>query len=338
MGDLEPAPSLDRLVEFEDESFTVETEDASLRLTAVDVVENRRPDWRQFTLRFDSDTHIEGDTYRLRHPDLGAFDVALSPSPTADPDPESVVYEATFSRHVPDQEESGESLLGDAPSRRGILGGLLGLAIGGSLLGSLFGSGGTAEARVPTATAQAGGEPFIGQIATFGFDYAPPGWAVCDGATLPIAQHQALFAVLGNQYGGDGRTTFELPDLRGRVPVQQGQGPEGNSYSVGQTGGTTEVVLAESELPAHDHDGGGLTVPVSTDEGDATSPDGNTLAAQPEARGTVPMYSGDPSPAGSMSVSGTTRETGADGGHENRQPFTVVNYCIATAGIFPSRS
>jgi microcystin-dependent protein len=339
---MEPAPPLRELRGAEGGQFTVfrdEGEDARLRLRSVDVADTGRDDWVQFTLRFDPENEatVEHDCYRLYNSDLGEFDLTLSPTATPDPDPNSVEYEATFSRHVPDREPARPD---DGLSRRGILASLLGVSLGASLLDDFFGGGGDGGAVGPAAaTAGAGGsgtigEPFLGTIAMFGFDFAPRNWQLCDGQVVAISQYTALFSLLGTQYGGDGQTTLGLPDLQGRVPVHQGSGPGGN-YGMGDTGGSASVRLSESEIPSHDH-GQSLQVPTSSAEGNRVQPGGNAPAAQPDARGTDPVYT-DGSTDGSMPVTGTVEQTGGGTAHENMPPYSTVNYCIATIGIYPQR-
>jgi|GEM_PF-285782 len=335
MTDRDPEPAVSDLLGFEGETFTVyreEGEDVELRLRTVDVCETVDDEWEQFVLRFDpvGDPGLEQDLYRVGHPGLGAFDATLSPTPTPDPDPKAVQYEAVFNRHRPGME--GTAASDGRFSRRGILASLVGAAAGWSLLGELFGGG--TSGPIGTASA-AGQDPYIGSIEMFGFQFAPQNWAKCNGQLLPISQNNALFSLLGTQYGGDGRTTFRLPDLRGRVPIHQGQGPDGNRYSVGQTGGSSSVALSSDEIPAHDH-GQDMTVPVSTDEGDALTPDGNALAAQPDARGETPNYTTGPTD-GSMDVTGSVSSTGGGQAHENMPPYQTVNYCIALRGTYPSR-
>ena len=165
-------------------------------------------------------------------------------------------------------------------------------------------------------------EPYIGQIRAFGFDFPPRGWALCDGQILPIAQNQALFSLLGVFYGGNGSSTFALPDLRGRVGVHAGYG--GGGFSLGQRGGEESHQLTTNELPPHIH-------PI-TAAGRATSPDptGKLLASPGKsAFNTVRSTTLHPETIGA---------TGGSQPHENRPPFTVLSYCIALVGIFPSRN
>lgn len=172
-------------------------------------------------------------------------------------------------------------------------------------------------------------EPFIAQIVMFGGNFAPRGWAFCNGQLLSIAQFSALFSLVGTQYGGDGRTTFGLPDLRGRSPMHWGQGPGLSSYSIGQKGGAETVTLTTNELPNHAHT---LAYPASTREGQTADPSGHWPAAGEEP--TKP-YDFD---ANATLGAATTSSIGANFPHENRSPYQCVSFIIALEGIFPSRS
>jgi len=162
-------------------------------------------------------------------------------------------------------------------------------------------------------------DPFLGEIRLVAFSFAPKGWALCDGRLLPINQNQALFALLGTYYGGDGRTTFALPDLRGRVPV----GAEGSSYPIGSTGGEESVKLAVGQLPSHAH-------PVRANSGAAGTKD--PVGAVPAKGG---AYAATQNAKMSTAMLG---KTGGGQAHENRQPFLSLNYVIALTGIFPSQN
>ena len=169
-------------------------------------------------------------------------------------------------------------------------------------------------------------EPFLGQIAVFPFGFPPKGWLQCNGQLLPINQNQALFALLGTYYGGDGVSNFALPDLRGRVPVHFGQGPVGSNYTQGQVSGEQAHTLISSELPAHTH------LPVGS------SNDAN--AASPAVAYSAVTSSGNYSSA-SPNTSLAPQAVGSTGGnqpHDNMSPYLVFNFCIAIQGIFPSRN
>jgi microcystin-dependent protein len=175
-------------------------------------------------------------------------------------------------------------------------------------------------------TAKAQAEPFLGQIAIVPYNFAPIGWAFCQGQLLSIAQNTALFSLLGTTYGGDGRSTFGLPDLRGRVPVGQGQGPGLSVIELGQVGGAESVTLTVAQLPAHSH-----PLMASTLEAAVVSPTGSVLGSK--AR--VPLYSGasDLTTMAPASIG----ETGGNQPVPVRDPYLGLNYIIALQGIFPSR-
>jgi len=171
------------------------------------------------------------------------------------------------------------------------------------------------------------GTPFISEIRIFSFSFAPKGWAQCNGQFLPINQNQALFSLLGTTYGGNGQTTFALPDLRGRVPFHVG-----GSFTQGQAGGQEFHTLTVSEMPAHTHALTGNTA--------ATGASNNATAASPTGAywansGKNVFASGNPN--GAMSPA-TVTNFGGSQPHENRSPFLVLNFCIALVGAFPSRN
>src|SRR5215467_441947 len=161
--------------------------------------------------------------------------------------------------------------------------------------------------------------PFVGEIRMFGGTFAPVDWAFCNGQLLPIAEFEALFALIGTTYGGDGQSTFALPDLRGRLPVHQGPG-----YLTGQTGGAENVQLTANHLPAHTH-----TLYASTDSANAGSPQGNVASATLNAT----IYYSSP-PLAAMSPAAITSVPGGGQAHDNCQPFLCVNFIIALNGIF----
>ena len=169
-------------------------------------------------------------------------------------------------------------------------------------------------------------EPFIGEIRLMSFVFPPKGWALCNGQLLPINMNQALFSILGTMYGGDGRTTFALPDLRDRVPLAAGGGTGLNYYDVGQYGGEAAHTLTANEYVSHSH-----TVKGTRVEGNTATPGATVLPAV----GTG-AYS-QAAPDGTMAPGGMS--TGGGGQpHENRQPFLTMSYVIALQGIYPSRS
>jgi microcystin-dependent protein len=169
-------------------------------------------------------------------------------------------------------------------------------------------------------------DQFIGEIRMFGFNYAPEGWIPCDGRILSISQYEPLFALLGFNYGGDGNTTFAVPDLRGRAPIHMGQGPNLPPYGVGQSGGYESVALNESQLPTHRH---GLL--ASNENATLGAPLGNVLANT----GRNFVYGSGTSDQALNS--GCINETGKNQVHPNMPPYLCVNFCIAAEGIYPSR-
>jgi microcystin-dependent protein len=174
-------------------------------------------------------------------------------------------------------------------------------------------------------------EPYIGQIQPFGFNFAPRGWALCEGQLLPIAQNTALFSLLGTTYGGDGRTTFGLPDLRGRVPIHYGQGPGLHEFRLGQKGGETQVTLTLQQLASHGHP---AVLNGTTTGADATNPTGAALAGARED-----TYKGGAAPNAALAAeSVAVQNTGGGQPHENMQPYLVLNWCISLTGVYPSRS
>jgi microcystin-dependent protein len=169
-------------------------------------------------------------------------------------------------------------------------------------------------------------EPFIGEIRLFPYMFAPRGWALCSGQLMSISQHTALFSLIGTIYGGDGRTNFALPDLRGRVAVSSGQGPGLSAYVVGETGGVESVSLDESQMPAHRHE---MRVHGGTSNSDkpnerflGRTSEGTTYSDTANAKALTP---------------GAIRRSGGGQPHENRPPHLTLNYCIALEGIFPAR-
>lgn len=162
-------------------------------------------------------------------------------------------------------------------------------------------------------------DPYIGEVRVFPFHFAPKGWAECNGQLLSIQQNQALFAVLGTRYGGDGMSTFALPNLMGRVPVQIG-----NNVNLGQAGGEEAHVLIVPEMPLHTH-----TAMASTNGADQVSPSANVWASVPG------LYSANENATMNPAA---VQSNGFDQGHDNLQPYCVFNICIATTGIFPTRN
>jgi microcystin-dependent protein len=172
-------------------------------------------------------------------------------------------------------------------------------------------------------------EPFIGQIIMFGGNFAIQGYALCDGQLLPIAQNAALFSILGTNYGGNGTTTFALPDLRGRTAIHMGSGPGLSSHPLGESSGSESVTLHLTQMPSHNH-----ALGVQSGGADQISPETHVLAA--EAGGSTAVYSGQQPNATANPASITA--TGGNQPHNNMQPYLTLNFQIALVGIFPSRN
>lgn len=170
-------------------------------------------------------------------------------------------------------------------------------------------------------------EPMIGEVRIFGGNFAPRGWALCEGQLLAISSNSALFSILGTTYGGDGRTTFGLPDLRGRAAIAPGTGPGLPTYRLGQRGGTYQNVLNVNQLPSHNHAG---AVQVNNAEAGESDPTNNFLgaAAAYAEEGTANAF------LGGVSVGNTGNNAPVD----NMQPYLAINYIIALQGTYPSRS
>lgn len=172
-------------------------------------------------------------------------------------------------------------------------------------------------------------DPFIGQIIMFGGNFAPRAWAFCDGQLLPIASNSALFSILGTTYGGDGRTTFGLPDLRGRVAVHPGNGPGLSPYQLGQKGGQENVTLIVNQIPSHHHT---VQVNVSGEDPNTDEIAGNMFTNSEDDT----YYSGSATDGALGGV--VCGNTGGNLPHTNIQPYACVNYIIALQGTYPSRN
>jgi microcystin-dependent protein len=169
-------------------------------------------------------------------------------------------------------------------------------------------------------------EPFLAEIRLVGFNFAPRGWAFCDGQILPINQNQSLYSLLGTTYGGDGRTSFALPDIRGRVPIHVG-----NGHTPGQKSGEETHTLASAEMPSHTHQ-----ARASADLGSSSSPQDSYWA---QVTGTVGNLYADPGQgAPTAALNGPVANAGGGQAHDNMQPSLAVNFCIALQGLFPSRN
>lgn len=181
-------------------------------------------------------------------------------------------------------------------------------------------------------------EPFIGEVKIFAFNFAPRGYMFCQNQILAISSNTALFSLLGTTYGGNGQTTFALPDLRGRMVIGQGTGPGLPSHSMGEMAGTPTVTILSSNMPAHVHAAAGITVqiPVSSESVDSASPNGAFLTTTPgDTYASVPTAGQS---YGATQVSGTTGVAGGSQPIGIMNPYLVLNYSIATVGIFPSRN
>ncbi len=172
-------------------------------------------------------------------------------------------------------------------------------------------------------------EPFIAEIRIFAGNFAPRGWAFCNGQLLPVAQNTALFSLIGTTYGGDGRSTTALPDLQGRTAMHPGRGPGLTSRRLGQRGGVETVTLTEAQMPSHTH-----TMQAETESGDSLNPSNNALARS----GGAFSYQQN-STANLVDLnSNALPDTGGSQAHNNLQPFIAMNFIIALVGLYPSRS
>jgi microcystin-dependent protein len=167
-------------------------------------------------------------------------------------------------------------------------------------------------------------DPFVAEIRIFPFNFAPRGWAWCDGQLLPLSQNTALFSLLGTTYGGNGQSNFALPDLQGRAPMHPGQGPGLSLHDLGETGGSETVSLLESEIPAHSHGLFGVN-----DSGLQTSPASSMVAR-------ASIYQSSLSPQVNMALA-MLAPAGGDQPHNNMQPYLTFYFCIALQGVYPPR-
>ena len=169
-------------------------------------------------------------------------------------------------------------------------------------------------------------EPFLAEVRIVGFNFAPRGWAFCDGQILPINQNQSLYSLLGTTYGGDGRTTFALPDLRGRTPIHVGRSNGGEHHTLGQKSGEETHTLSANEMPQHNHVLMATNDTASSTNGTNRVLGSTTSDVYTEADPTVSLHAG------------TSINAGGGQAHENMQPYLAVNFCIALQGLFPSRN
>ncbi|HWS55462.1 MAG TPA: tail fiber protein [Pyrinomonadaceae bacterium] len=174
-------------------------------------------------------------------------------------------------------------------------------------------------------------DPFVAEIRIFPFNFAPKGWAWCDGQLMPLSQNTALFSLLGTTYGGNGKSNFALPDLQGRAPMHPGQGPGLSLHDLGETGGSETVTLLESEIPAHSH-----LMRASGDPADTNSPaGGSAMVSKPFGRGNN-MFVTTNTPLVMMNPVALA-PAGGDQPHNNMQPYLTFFFCIALQGVFPPR-
>jgi len=174
-------------------------------------------------------------------------------------------------------------------------------------------------------------DPFVAEIRIFPFNFAPKGWAFCDGQLLPLSQNTALFSLLGTTYGGDGKSTFALPDLQGSAAMHPGQGPGLSLHDLGEQSGSESVTLLVSEIPAHAH---GVGFALSAD-GNSISPAGSVWAQSAAGRGAAALYQNG-APTGPVQLQ-SLNVAGGGLPHNNMQPYLTLNFCIALQGVFPAR-
>ncbi len=216
-------------------------------------------------------------------------------------------------------------LINIVKSRRGFLKGITKWIGGTTLLAATGNLIFSKETKADSVLAEA--QPYIGSICMVGFNFAPVGWALCDGSLLPISENDTLFALIGTTYGGDGQNTFALPDLRGRVPIHQGTRPGGATYVIGQAAGQESVTLLSNQMPVHNH-----SLAVNSSGGTSDNPAGNYMASNSEG---IKQYSNS---AGFNANTASIGNVGGSQPHNNMPPYLCVNFIIALFGIFPSRN
>jgi microcystin-dependent protein len=173
-------------------------------------------------------------------------------------------------------------------------------------------------------------DPFVAEIRIFPFNFAPKGWAWCDGQLMPLSQNTALFSLLGTTYGGNGKSNFALPDLQGRAPMHPGQGPGLSLHDLGETGGSETVTLLESEIPSHSH------AMRAADEASTTNTPGGALVGRPFGRGNN-VFNASANNLVTMAPE-SLAPAGGDQPHNNLQPYLTFYFCIALQGVFPPRT
>jgi len=175
-------------------------------------------------------------------------------------------------------------------------------------------------------------DPFVAEIRIFPFNFAPKGWAWCDGQLLPLSQNTALFSLLGTTYGGDGKSNFALPDLQGRAPMHPGQGPGLSLHDLGETGGSETVTLLESEIPSHSHSMSANAAPA-----DLQLPGTNADRSMARSGGGNAYKTGSPTPPLTQLAPESLPPAGGDQPHNNLQPYLTYYFNIALQGVFPPR-
>jgi microcystin-dependent protein len=170
-------------------------------------------------------------------------------------------------------------------------------------------------------------EPYVGEIRMFGGNFAPNGWMFCEGQTLPIAENEVLFQLIGTTYGGDGEETFNLPNLASRVPIHMGTGPDGTTYQIGEMAGTEQETLTTQQIPSHSH-----PFTVSTSAGGQNDPANNVVAASPSVTLFIQDAVDSPCAANAITPAGGSQP------HENTQPFLCINFIISLFGVFPTQT
>jgi microcystin-dependent protein len=175
-------------------------------------------------------------------------------------------------------------------------------------------------------------DPFVAEIRIFPFNFAPKGWAFCSGQLMPISQNTALFSLLGTTYGGDGKSTFALPDMQGNAPMHPGQGPGLSLHDLGEMSGSQTVTLLVSEIPAHAH----FVGRASAAGGDSVTPVASVWAQSAAGRGAAALYHEAPANA-KVNPTFSLAVTGGGLPHNNMQPYLTLNFCIALQGVFPAR-
>lgn len=169
--------------------------------------------------------------------------------------------------------------------------------------------------------------PYVGEIRMFAGNFAPNGWMFCEGQTLPISENEVLFQLIGTTYGGDGESTFNLPNLASRVPIHMGTGPDGTTYQIGEMAGTEQETLTTQQIPSHTH-----PLVASTGPGNLNAPGGNVTGESAAVKIYIDDTPGTPMNAQAVSPTGGSQP------HENTQPFLCINFIISLFGVFPSQT